>query len=195
MWKRSAVVSSWRARWPLESLPVYWWRPCLHRRREVLTRKRRRRGEVWFSWCLEQDLQRWKSSLEAENVSARRCAHLAVLADNTLRRSGSAAGRNGGKQPESNRPGNDWRPLPGLKPGRTTGCVCLPNSMSGDSRRACSPRFRLRLSAPLRSTGRRAAPNGHRRRGGCSRCGRNIRGSGSPAFGRPGPSHGKRGPR
>ena len=33
---------------------------------------------------------------------------------------------NGGRQPESNLPGNGCRPQPGLKPGRATGRDCLP---------------------------------------------------------------------
>lgn len=32
----------------------------------------------------------------------------------------------GGRQPESNLPGNGCRPQPGLKPGRATGRDCLP---------------------------------------------------------------------
>ena len=153
------------------------------------------KGKFGFHGAWSVGLRRFKTSLEAENVAARRWAQLAVLADITARRSGSQACWRGGKQPESNRPGNGWRPLPGLKPGRTTGCVCLPNSMSGDSRRACSLRFRLRLSDPVRSTVRLAAPSGHRRRGGYSRCGRNTRGSGSPACARPAQSLERRGPR
>jgi hypothetical protein len=45
----------------------------------------------------------------------------------SVRESAGTPGVNtGGRQPESNRPGNDRRPQLGLKPSRTTGYECLP---------------------------------------------------------------------
>src|SRR5580704_126336 len=41
----------------------------------------------------------------------------------------SLTAKDGGRQQESNLPGSAWRPLLGLKPSRTAGCVCLPRTV------------------------------------------------------------------
>src|SRR5580700_3910283 len=41
----------------------------------------------------------------------------------------SSTAEDGGRQQESNLPGSAWRPLLGLKPSRTAGCVYLPDAV------------------------------------------------------------------
>ena len=73
----------------------------------------------------------WERGLPAKAV----CHSKEMLTDPTHSRASSLpqgiqcvmnAAVIGGRQPESNLPGNGCRPQPGLKPGRATGRDCLP---------------------------------------------------------------------